>query len=172
MPKNKVLIPLNKSELSQKILPYIEKFISAQENDLILFYITKPPRGLGFAAPDPGSGYTLTPGGDPLGPKPHPISAVQQEDSMQAHIKAELLPVTNHLKEIGYEVLLIVDFSDDLIDEILRIIVKNQIDLLAMSTRARVDVTRFFFRDIADTIAQKANIPVLLIHPKDNRPTE
>ncbi len=29
MPDNKVLIPLNQSELSQEILPYVEKFIPA-----------------------------------------------------------------------------------------------------------------------------------------------
>ncbi len=169
MPKNKVLIPLNKSKLSQRILPHIEKFISTQNNELILFYITKPPRGLGFAAPDPGSGYKLKAGGEPVGPKPHPISAVQQEDSMQAHIEADLLPVTNHLKKLGYEVTVIVDFSDELIEEILRIIAKNQITLVAMSTQAQVGITRCFVRGIADTIAQQINIPVFLIHPKDNQ---
>jgi hypothetical protein len=32
MPNNKVLIPLNQSELSQKILPYVEKFISVKDS--------------------------------------------------------------------------------------------------------------------------------------------
>lgn len=35
MSNNKVLIPLNQSKLSQKKLPYVEEFISADENDLI-----------------------------------------------------------------------------------------------------------------------------------------
>ncbi|MCZ6711016.1 MAG: hypothetical protein O7B25_11690, partial [Gammaproteobacteria bacterium] len=39
VPNNKVLIPVNQSELSRKILPYVEKFISANENDLILFFV-------------------------------------------------------------------------------------------------------------------------------------
>jgi nucleotide-binding universal stress UspA family protein len=47
----------------------------------------------------------------------------------------------------------------------LSVINKDNISLLAMSTRAHVGVTRFFFRNIADTLAQKAGIPVLLIHP-------
>ncbi len=34
-----------------------------------------------------------------------------------------------------------------------------------MSTLACVGVTRFFFRNIADTIAQEAKVPVLLAHP-------
>jgi nucleotide-binding universal stress UspA family protein len=42
---------------------------------------------------------------------------------------------------------------------------KSAIDLVAMSTRARVGVTRFFFRNIADTLAREARVPVMLIHP-------
>jgi nucleotide-binding universal stress UspA family protein len=34
-----------------------------------------------------------------------------------------------------------------------------------MTTHARVGVTRFFFRNIADTLAQQASVPVLLVHP-------
>lgn len=166
MTKNNVLIPLNESEYSQKILPHIEKFISARENALILFYVTKPPRGSGFGAPDPGSGYELMPGGEPVGPKPHPIYADQQEASLKADVEANLLPVTNHLKEVGYTVSLVIGFGDDPVDEIIRAVAQHNIELVAMSTRARVGVTRFFFRDIANTIAQKINIPVLLIHPR------
>ena len=48
MPANKVLIPLNQSELSQEILPHVEKFISAEANELVLFFVTRPPSGAGF----------------------------------------------------------------------------------------------------------------------------
>jgi nucleotide-binding universal stress UspA family protein len=167
MPKNRVLIPLNKSELSKKILTHIERFISVQENEIILFYITKPPRSLGLAKPDPGSGYALQPGGEPVGPKPHPVYAHQQEDSIKANVEADLLPVTNQLKKAGYELTVIVDFTDDPVDEILRVISKENIDLVAMSTRAQVGVTSFFFSDIADQLAQKSGIPMLIIHPAD-----
>ena len=60
MSNNKVLIPLNQSELSHEILPYVEKFISADENDIILFFVTKPPSAAGFGEPDPFSLLTLT----------------------------------------------------------------------------------------------------------------
>jgi nucleotide-binding universal stress UspA family protein len=165
MPKNKVLIPLNKSELSRKIFPHLVRYISADENELILFYITRPPRGLGFAKPDPGSGYALRPGGEPVGPKPHPIYATQQEDSTKAHIEVELLSVTNYLKELGYDLSLLVDFGDDALEEILRIVTTQNIDLVAMSARAPVGVTLFFFDDIANQIAEKAKIPVLIVYP-------
>lgn len=166
MPNNKVLIPLNQSELSQKILPYVEKFISANGNDLILFFVTKPPSGVGFGEPDLGIGYVL-PGDETVMPTLHPIYASQQQDSIKAHVETELMPVTNRLKESGYGVSIVVGFDKDPIEAILRTIAGSKINLVAMSTRARVGVTRFFFRNIADTLAQKAQIPVLLTHPPE-----
>ncbi len=167
MPNNKVLIPLNQSELSRKILPCVEKFIPANENDLILFFVTKPPSGVGFGEPDPGPGYIRMPGAEPVKPTLHPIYASQQQDSIKAHVEAELVPVTNRLKEAGYKVSIMVGFGKDPVGEILRVITKSKINLVAMSDRARIGVTRFFFRNIADTLAQKANIPLLLIHPPE-----
>lgn len=167
MANNKVLIPLNQSELSREILPHIEKYFSSEKNDLILFYVTKPPKGAEFGNPQAGAGHILKPGVEPSGPMPHPIFASQQEDSIKAHVKAELMPITNHLEDLGYSVSTLIDFAKDPVDEILHIIEKDKIDLVAMSGRGRVGVTRFFFRDIADTIASKVKIPVLLILPLD-----
>jgi nucleotide-binding universal stress UspA family protein len=107
------------------------------------------------------------PGDDSVRPTLHPIYATQQEDSIKAHVETELMPVTNSLKEAGYNVSIVVGFGKDPVKGILREIKKSKINLVAMSTRARVGVTRFFFRNIADTIAQKAKIPVLLIHPPE-----
>lgn len=165
MSKNKVLIPLNQSALSQKILPHVEKFISAKENDLILFFVTKPPSGSGFGEPDLGAGYVPMPGDKSVKPTLHPIYASQQQDNIKSHVEAELMSVTNRLKDAGYNISIVVDFGKDPVAAILRVITKDKINLVAMSTRARVGVTRFFFRDIADLLAQKVKIPVLLIHP-------
>ncbi len=165
MPKNKVLIPLNQSELSQQVLPHVEKFIPASDNDLILFYVTNPPSNVGFGEPDLSAGYVPMPGDEPVKPTLHPIYATQQEDSIRAHVEAELTPVTQRLQEAGYEVSLVVGFGKDPIDTILHEINERDINLVAMSTLARVGVTRFFFRNIADTIAQEAKVPVLLAHP-------
>jgi hypothetical protein len=62
MPKNKVLIPLNQSELSQQVLPHVEKFLPASDNDLILFYVTNPPSNVGLGEPDLSAGYLPLPG--------------------------------------------------------------------------------------------------------------
>jgi len=167
MPNNKVLIPLNQSELSRQILPSVEKFISADENDLILFFVTKPPSSVGFGEPDLRAGYVQLPGDEPVRPTLHPIYATQQQDSIKAHVETELMPVTNRFKEAGYKVSIVVDFGKDPAEAILREISESKINLVAMSTRARVGVTRFFFRSVANEVTQKAKIPVLLVHPPE-----
>jgi nucleotide-binding universal stress UspA family protein len=168
MPNNKVLIPLNQSELSQQILPYVEKFISAEANELILFFVTRPPSGAGFGEPDLAAGYVSRPGDEPVMPTLHPIYESQQEDSITAHVEAELMSVTSHLRDAGYQVSLVVGFDKDPVEAILSEIRNSNIDLIAMSTRAHVGVTRFFFRSIADILALKAKIPVLLAHPPED----
>jgi nucleotide-binding universal stress UspA family protein len=164
--KKQILIPITRSQSSRAILPHVQSLCPAQETELILLYITKPPRALGISAPDPGSDYALEPGGEPVGPKPYPIYAHQEEDSIQANIEAEFLPVMNHLSELGYEASLQVCFSDEPVEEIVHLTKKQDIDLIAMSTRARDGVRRFFFSDIADRVMKMVDVPVLLIHPK------
>jgi len=166
MSKN-ILIPLTKSNISHKILGEVEKFIQTEDNKLILYYVTKPPKGMGFAAPDYRSDYALESDGEPLGPKTFLVFSSQEEDSLRAEIEVDLLPIMNQLKQHGYSVAIQVCFLDDVVGEIVRIVKRDKIDLIAMSTQARVGMLRFFFADIAEKVMQQVNIPVLLIHPRE-----
>jgi nucleotide-binding universal stress UspA family protein len=166
MTTNKVLIALNQSELSLKIIPCVQKFFAPAENQLILFYVTNPPGNAGFGEPDLSAGYVPLPGEEPVLPTLHPIYASQQEDSIRAHVKAELSDLRKRLEQAGYQVSIKVGFDKDPVEAISRIINDQAIDLVAMSTRARVGVTRFFFRNIADKLARQEKIPILLINPE------
>jgi len=165
--KKTVVIPVTRSELSRAILPHIESLCPAGETELILLYLTKPPRALGVAAPDPASGYAMEPGGEPVGPKAYPVYAHQQENGIQANVEAEFLPTMRRLSEQGYDVSLQVCFTDEPVPEILRLTRKHAVNLIAMSTRAREGVLRFFFSDIATQVMKEVDIPVLLFQPKE-----
>jgi len=167
MDRKSILVPLTKSKISHRILPQLVKLIPAQGSKIILFYVTKPPRGMGFATPDYRSDYVLRAAGEPLGPKPTPVFTTQQEDSIQAEVEVTLLPTINDLKRRGYEVSLQVCFVDAVVSEIVRVIKREKIDLLAMSTNARVGMRSFFFGDIARKVMQQVEVPVMLIHPKE-----
>ncbi len=167
MSNKKILIPLNQSELSREIISRVVDFFPADGNDLILYFITSPPSAAGFGEPDLGAGYVQRPGDKPVKPTLHPIYATQQQDSIKAHVKSDLTAVTSLLSEAGYNVSIEVGFDKDPVNAILRVIKSSNINLVAMSTRARVGVTRFFFRNIADELAQKAQVPVMLSHPSE-----
>jgi nucleotide-binding universal stress UspA family protein len=165
MSKNKILVALNQSELSLKILPSVEQLFSPGENELILYYVTKPPTASGFGEPDLSAGYTPRPGDATVMPTLHPIYESQQRDNIKAHVKSELASLTSRLRDAGYEVSVKVGFSNNPVDSITRYIKECDASLVAMSTQARVGVTRFFFRNIADSLSKKAQVPVLLTHP-------
>ena len=167
MSKNKILVALNQSDLSLKILPSVEQLFSPGESELILYYVTKPPTAAGFGEPDLSAGYPPRPGDEAVMPTLHPIYESQQRDSIKAHVKSELASVTSRLRDAGYEVSVKVGFSNNPVDSITRYIKECDASLVAMSTQARVGVTRFFFRNIADSLAEKAQIPVLLAHPAE-----
>ncbi len=164
MGKKKILIPLNQSELSRKVLDSVVEMFPADGNELILYYITRPPGAEGFGKPDLSAGYAPLPGDQPVLPTLHPIYESQQRDSIKAHVRTELLPTTNQLQEAGYEVAVKVGFSKHPDDSIARYARECGAHMVAMTTRGRVGVTRFFFRNIADSIVERADLPVMLVH--------
>ena len=165
MAKTRILIALNQSESSQQIIPSVENLFAPDANELILYYVTRPPSAAGFGEPDLAAGYVALPGDKPVMPTLHPIYESQQRDSIKAHVRAELLPLTKRLSDAGYEVMVKVGFSKHPNEAIVRYLHECEADLVAMTTLARVGVTRFFFRNIADHVVQNANVPVLLVHP-------
>jgi len=165
MAVTKILIPLNQSELSLKIVPCVEKLFAPGDVELVLFYVTKPPGSAGFGKPDLDAGYAPLAAGKSVKPTLHPIYATQQEDSISAHVKTELAPLVSRLELAGYQVAIKVSFNKDPVAAISRAIARRGIDLVAMSARARVGVTRFFFGNIADELAEREKIPMLLINP-------
>lgn len=166
MSRNKVLVALNQSELSLKVLPSVEQLFPPGDNELVLYYVTKPPSAAGFGEPDLSAGYRPQPGDQPVMPTLHPIYESQQRDSIKAHVRAELLDVTHRLQQAGYDVSVKVGFSNNPGDSISRYTKECGASCVAMTTRARVGLTRFFFRNIADQLSEQTGIPVLLVHPE------
>lgn len=164
MAKNRILVPLNQSESSHRIIDCITSLMPPGGNELILYFVTRPPSPAGFGEPDLSAGYVPQPGDVPVLPTLHPIYESQQRDSIKAHVKAELMPLTGRLRDAGYEVSVKVGFSRRPDDSIVRYLGECNANLVAMTTRGRVDMTRFFFRNLANSIAEKTGLPILLVH--------
>ena len=166
MTTRKVLIPIDRTDYSLKILPYVKKFISPTDTRLILLYVADPLASIGATSSIYDSDY-LQP--DPLPVRsvermPHPIYASQREDAKTLEIEASLRPLANQLEQAGYSVLARVEFGEPA-DEILRIIKDEKIDLVAMATHAREGLKRLFFGSVAEKVLHHVHIPILLMHP-------
>jgi len=146
MPKNKVLIPIDGSQFSLQILPYVARFLRPEENELILLGVAEEPQMV--AIEGPGS-ENLT------------IYVDQAEASIQANFDDEMLPYRRMLEKDGFTVSTRVRFGDP-IPEIEQCIEAEAIDLVAMTTHGRTGLSRILFGSVALHVLQHATVPVLL----------
>lgn len=162
----RILIPLDRSDYSKKILPIIEKFIPVSGTELVLFHVAEPPAGIGIDKPNYALDFMLASRIVTREKRPplQPIYTSQIKEALQHKIADELRPAARHLEQIGYKVSIMVCFGQPA-DEILKAIAKQQIDLVAMTTHAREGLRRLVFGSVAEKVLHQVNIPILLIHP-------
>src|SRR3954451_11297882 len=89
MTKSKVLVPIDGSPFSLQIFPYVQRFLKAAENELILFYVAEEPQ---FVQLD-------QPGSDDL-----TIYVDQSEAALRSNFQDEMLPYVHKLQESGFTV--------------------------------------------------------------------
>lgn len=173
MMQRKVLIPLDRTVYSRKILVPIRQFISPSETELILFHVADPPKGVGLASSQPDADITA-PDQVKIDFKetmPHPIYADQMETSISSQMTLKLQPEVDMLQQVGFSVSTIVAFGDP-VDEVLRVIKEKQINLIAMTTHAREGLKRLLFGSVAEQLLHQVNIPILLLHPEERPKAE
>ncbi len=138
MSTRKILIPLDQTDYSLKILATINHLIPTKDTTLILYHVAHPPAGVGLGEPDytPGSNWTGIGTMEIRNQFPHPIYADQQEQSLKTQIEYELGPYAVKLNKDGYQVSIMVGFGDP-VEEILNLAKEEAVDFIAMTTHAR-----------------------------------
>jgi nucleotide-binding universal stress UspA family protein len=170
MPHNQVLIPLDGSAFSERILPVVRRYLPPTENELILFQVVEPPDG--------GSGglaelvadevlhdrvvSRLSPAEVTLAM--HPIYASQIEDTVVVNQEVALQPIVHELTAAGYTVSTEIAFGDPApaIEQVMR---QRHIDLVAMTTHGRTGLSRALLGSVAEHVLRHVAIPILLLHP-------
>lgn len=148
MIKNKVLILLGDSPFRQQILPHVQRFLKAEENEVILFRVGERPQDV-YVAQDPIF-YTVD------------IFDQQAASKLTAQIRDEMLDVKQMLESAGYTVRREVRLGNAAA-EIVRFIESSGIDLVAMTTRGRKGFSKFLYGSIAEHLIQHVTIPILLL---------
>jgi nucleotide-binding universal stress UspA family protein len=141
----KILFPLDLTENSSKILPYVLS-ISDKYNSLIyLLHVVQDLNKWGKL-------YV-----------PHPSMDKFQKEAIKGAKKAMDTVCENQLQSCPNFQKRVV--AGDTVDEILKVIKSEDIDLLIMGTHGRKGLEYTIFGSVAEKVVRKSPAPVLLINP-------
>lgn len=143
---DRILVPLDGSELSMSVLPYVEEMARALAAELVL-YSAVPPL-------DIYPGTEMTPGrvGDIIDDLLHQaqsfLGTVAKEVDGRGKVKARTVAT------IGFPV-----------DEILRVAEEVKAGLIAVATHGRSGLNRWVMGSVADGVVRRSPFPCLLVRP-------
>jgi nucleotide-binding universal stress UspA family protein len=141
----KILFPLDLTENSSKILPYVLS-ISEKYNSLVyLLHVVQDLNKWGKL-------YV-----------PHPSMDKLQKEANEAARKAMDTVCENQLQSCPNFQKKVV--SGDAADEILKVLESEDIDLLIMGTHGRKGLEHAIFGSVAEKVVKKSPVPVLSINP-------
>ncbi len=165
MLKHRVLIPVDGSPFSREIYDYVLKFLPPQENALILLRVGDAPEGhVGFPARLATAEAPVSMYASALDVKQsyHPIYASQERDSAEAEFQRQMQADVRLLEQAGYAVTTCTRFGDPG-EEIVAFAESQGIELVAMSTHGRRGINRLIFGSVAQYVAQRLSIPVMMV---------
>ena len=145
----KILVPLDGSELAEVALPYAEELAARLGSQMILMTVLSPGTGS-----EQGSWY----------PHLHDVYLQKMLDIVKQDVQKTMGRFT--VKETKVEPVVLVGHPAEEIVDYAR---KENIDLIVMSTHGRSGIKRWTLGSIADKVVRAAKNPVLLIRAKGVR---
>lgn len=149
----RVLVPLDGSELAETVLPYVEELARKLGSEVVLLHVVPSIESL-LSVPI-----------DPVGP-PVAVDAVEIHAAavksgdeyltgMKSRVEAAGVKVTTEIAEGGAE------------SAILEYMERARPSLIAMATHGRGGFKRMVLGSVADAIVRKSTVPMLLIREGD-----
>jgi nucleotide-binding universal stress UspA family protein len=140
----KMLVPLDGSELAECVLPHVKAIASGcQVKDVVLLRVVEPlPPGT-----PPAVNFEVV---EKAGVK----AAQEYLGRTKARLAKEGLSVKTEVL-IGRPAETIIDFAQ-----------RNNVDLIALATHGRSGIKRWAFGSVADRLVCCCSIPIVLIRPK------
>lgn len=147
---HKILVPLDGSELSEKVLPHVETLARCTGAEIILIRaIIQPFEGASSAASM--TGYM-------------PVMLPDVKEQVHEEAVGYLNKIKYDLSARGLRVSTIVQ-EGDAGEVILEYARHEDVDLIAMSTHGRTGLGRALFGSVAEEVLRGAGKPVMLIRP-------
>ena len=141
----KILFPLDLTENSSKILPYVLSISEKYDSIIYLLHVVQDLNRWGKL-------YV-----------PHPSMDKFQKEAIEVAKKAMDKVCENQLQSCPNFQKRVV--SGDAVEEILKVVESEDIDLLIMGTHGRKGLEHTIFGSVANNVLKKSPVPVLVINP-------
>ncbi len=167
----KILVPLDGSELAEAILPVVEGLASCLGSEVILVQVVPVPRGRSgakFRPFSPDLPVAVPRGREDVEMARHPIYKDQEMASLKAEAEASLLRAKKRLQDKGLRVKVEVLFGRPA-EEIIRYAEEKGLNLVVMSTHGEEGIGPWAMGSTAEKVLRGANTPVLLVRPAEAR---
>jgi nucleotide-binding universal stress UspA family protein len=144
----KILVPLDGSELAECSLEHVSAIASGCDvSEVILIRVLEPVSGVSELAARMPDEW---------------LKKVEKEH--KASVKGYLARIAKKLKADNIKVQAVV-VEGNAADSILEYAIKNDVDLIVMSTHGRSGLARWAFGSVADRVVLHSHTPVLIISP-------
>ena len=151
---NKILVPLDGSELAEQVLPYVIELARCTGGEIILLRTPAVPV-YDYLVTEPQWGNEIRQEAE--------REAVEYLDNLSKDLTAKGLNIKTQVGTDGAVPSTILDMASEL-----------NVDLIAMSTHGRSGLARLVMGSVADQVVRHAALPVLLVRPQpvhSDRPT-
>ncbi len=144
---NKIVVPLDGSELAEGVLPHVVEMIRGRESRVYLLSVSPLPRKTTSAS---------------MGTRPASATIPDDLPDVMRELMEYLRGVAERLNSVAADVWIGVCFGRPA-DAILAFADDVEADLIAMSTHGRSGISRWVFGSVADRLLRGALCPVLLV---------
>lgn len=160
----RVLLPLDGSEFSRQVIPYVIKVLRPETHVLTLLRVAPVPEGFHPIPPRPLAieGWSAAEGW--RGDEP-PVYYSQVYEGAVANLEEELLNEARRLDAAGFDVTPAVRFGEPE-DEIAGFVVEDDIDLVVMATHGRSGIGRVILGSVAAAVLRRTHVPVMMVRPR------
>jgi nucleotide-binding universal stress UspA family protein len=166
MIRHKVLIPIDGSAASRRIVNVVRNYLTPAEHDLVLLRVALPPLMLQLApvrqralAADAGQ---VVYDAQTSELEPNYVWSAQEQAGYAAQLKAELEAEADPLRQAGYRVTTAVRFGEPA-QQIADYVNDEAIGLVAMTTHGRTGLGRLVLGSVAESVLRHVNVPVLMV---------
>jgi nucleotide-binding universal stress UspA family protein len=143
-----VLVPIDLSEESERILESVKDLASLLDSHLTLVHVIEPIIGV----------Y----GGMPSYPAPMSQELIE---SSRVRAQAHLDQLADRLRASGYRVATKVYFAMGVAGTLLRLLDEDKFDMIALTTHGAGGFRRLLLGSVADKVVRGSSRPVLILRP-------